>query len=89
MALKEGWRGRFWEDFEVGDVYEHPLGRTINAADNSYACTQQQDNDFVAVTGEFGQASALPPGFTIQLVSGGGLYHGLLWFVAEKGKRPA
>jgi len=24
-----------------------------------------------------------------QLVSGGGLYHGLLWFVAEKGKRPA
>ncbi len=26
---KEGWRGRFFEDFEVGDVYEHPLGRTV------------------------------------------------------------
>jgi acyl dehydratase len=36
MALREGWRGRFWEDFEVGDVYEHPLGRTIHAADNSW-----------------------------------------------------
>ena len=26
--------GRFFEDFEVGDVYEHPLGRTITSADN-------------------------------------------------------
>jgi hypothetical protein len=29
VAVKEGWRGRFFEDFEVGDVYEHPLGRTV------------------------------------------------------------
>jgi itaconyl-CoA hydratase len=34
MAIKEGWTGRVFEDFEVGDVYEHPLGRTITAADN-------------------------------------------------------
>src|SRR5262249_13704727 len=34
MAIKEGWTGRFYEDFEVGDVYPHPLGRTILAADN-------------------------------------------------------
>jgi itaconyl-CoA hydratase len=34
MAIKEGWKGRFYEDFEVGDVYQHPLGRTILAADN-------------------------------------------------------
>src|SRR5438128_9254252 len=26
--------GRFFEDFEVGDVYDHPLGRTIISADN-------------------------------------------------------
>ncbi len=25
---------RFYEDFQVGDVYEHPLGRTVLAADN-------------------------------------------------------
>jgi itaconyl-CoA hydratase len=36
MALREGWTGRFYEDFEVGDVYEHPLGRTILAADNTW-----------------------------------------------------
>ena len=34
MALKEGWRGRVFEDFEVGDVYVHPLGRTVTTTDN-------------------------------------------------------
>lgn len=33
---KAGWNGRFFEDFSVGDVYEHPLGRTILSADNSW-----------------------------------------------------
>jgi itaconyl-CoA hydratase len=36
MSIKPGWKGRIYEDFEVGDVYEHPLGRTILAADNSW-----------------------------------------------------
>lgn len=34
MAVKEGWQGRCYEDFEVGDVYRHPLGRTITSTDN-------------------------------------------------------
>ena len=34
MAEKEGWHGRFYEDFEVGDVYAHPLGRTVTSTDN-------------------------------------------------------
>jgi itaconyl-CoA hydratase len=36
MAIKKGWTGRLFEDFEVGDVYEHPLGRTVLAADNTW-----------------------------------------------------
>jgi len=36
MAIKQGWTGRVYEDFEVGDVYPHPLGRTILAADNAW-----------------------------------------------------
>ncbi len=32
--VKPGWRGRFYEDFEVGDVYRHPLGRTVTETDN-------------------------------------------------------
>ena len=34
MTIKPGWTGRFYEDFEVGDVYQHPLGRTITETDN-------------------------------------------------------
>ncbi|HEX4946252.1 MAG TPA: MaoC family dehydratase [Blastocatellia bacterium] len=34
MSIKPGWQGRVYEDFEVGDVYRHPLGRTITQADN-------------------------------------------------------
>ncbi len=34
MAIKQGWAGRCYEDFEVGDIYPHPLGRTITDADN-------------------------------------------------------
>lgn len=34
MAVKTGWEGRFFEDFEVGDIYPHPLGRTLTQNDN-------------------------------------------------------
>jgi itaconyl-CoA hydratase len=32
----EGWTGRCFEDFEVGDIYQHQLGRTITEVDNSW-----------------------------------------------------
>ena len=28
------WQGRFFEDFNVGEIYQHPLGRTILESDN-------------------------------------------------------
>jgi acyl dehydratase len=34
MALKPGWEGRFYEDFEVGDVYRSRAGRTVTETDN-------------------------------------------------------
>ncbi|MEA2640507.1 MAG: itaconyl-CoA hydratase [Chloroflexota bacterium] len=34
MTVKPGWGGRFYEDFEVGDVYRCRIGRTITQADN-------------------------------------------------------
>lgn len=38
MEMQEvaGWRGRFFEDFQVGDIYKHPLGRTITQTDNTW-----------------------------------------------------
>ena len=32
----DGWRGRYFDDFEIGDVYQHPLGRTISEADSTW-----------------------------------------------------
>jgi itaconyl-CoA hydratase len=34
--VKTGWEGRFFEDFSVGDIYRHPLGRTITSVDNMW-----------------------------------------------------
>ena len=34
MAVKPGWEGRYFEDFDVGDVYRCRLGRTVTEADN-------------------------------------------------------
>ena len=36
MPPRETWFGRYYEDFEVGDVYRSPLGRTISEADNTW-----------------------------------------------------
>lgn len=33
-AAPKDWRGRFFEDFEVGDTYRSRLGRTITETDN-------------------------------------------------------
>jgi itaconyl-CoA hydratase len=32
---KAGWLGRYYEDFEVGDVYRHRHGRTVTETDNT------------------------------------------------------
>jgi acyl dehydratase len=37
-ASGEGWRGRFFEDFEVGDVYKHWPAKTITEADDHLFC---------------------------------------------------
>ena len=45
MAIKPGWTGRVFEDFGVGDIYEHPLGRTVTQADNIwFTCVTMNTN---------------------------------------------
>jgi acyl dehydratase len=36
MTIKPGWPGRYYEDFEIGDIYPHPYGKTISEADNMW-----------------------------------------------------
>ena len=32
--IKPGWQGRYFEDFEIGDIYRSRFGRTVTEADN-------------------------------------------------------
>jgi acyl dehydratase len=75
MSYKEGWRGRFFEDFEIGDVYQHPLGRTVTTADNIWFTLLTQntaplhfDHHYAAQT-EFGKP-LVNSCFTLALVTG-------------------
>jgi acyl dehydratase len=36
MAIHKAELGRFFEEYTAGDIYQHPLGRTINEADNTW-----------------------------------------------------
>jgi itaconyl-CoA hydratase len=75
MAVKEGWRGRFFEDFVAGDVYRHPLGRTVTTTDNIWFTLLTQntapihfDHHYAAQT-EFGKP-LVDSTFTLALVTG-------------------
>ncbi len=75
MGMKPGWQGRVYEDFEVGDVYQHPLGRTILPADNSWFTLLTQntnpvhfDHAYAAQT-EF-KKPLVNSAFTLALVTG-------------------
>jgi itaconyl-CoA hydratase len=75
MTVREGWRGRFFEDFEVGDVYEHPLGRTVTTTDNAWFTLLTQNTAAIhfdrhyAEQTEFGQP-LVDSTFTLALVTG-------------------
>jgi len=69
--------GRFLDDFEVGDVYQHPFGRTISEADSTWftllTCNTNQ-NHFNAHLAESnpitGGRIIVNSGFTVALVLG-------------------
>jgi itaconyl-CoA hydratase len=75
MAIKEGWRGRFFEDFTIGDSYQHPLGRTVTTTDNMWFTLLTQntapihvDHHYAAQT-TFGKP-LVDSTFTLALVTG-------------------
>ena len=75
MAIKEGWTGRVFEDFKVGDVFRHALGRTVLATDNIWFTLLTMntnpihfDHAYAAKT-EFGRA-LVDSTFTLAVVTG-------------------
>ena len=75
MAKKEGWTGRVFEDFQVGDVYEHPLGRTILDADNVWFTCLTMNTNPIHFDGEYARQTEFKKRlvnscFTLSLVTG-------------------
>ena len=75
MTVREGWQGRFFEDFEIGDIYKHGLGRTIIQADNIWFTLLTQNtarlhfDAHYAEQTEFGKP-LVNSAFTLALVTG-------------------
>jgi acyl dehydratase len=75
MTVKQGWTGRVYEDFEVGDVYEHPLGRTILDADNIWFTCLTMNTNPIHFDGEYASQTEfgrrlVNSCFTLSLVTG-------------------
>lgn len=75
MNAVESWHGRFFEDFSVGDVYQHALGRTVTKTDNSWFTLLTQNtaplhvDDYYAAQTEYGRP-LVNSTFTLALVTG-------------------
>jgi acyl dehydratase len=69
------WRGRFFEDLEVGDVYQGRLGRTVTETDNQWFTlltlntNQMHFNDEYAKGTRFGKP-IVNSCFTLSLIAG-------------------
>jgi itaconyl-CoA hydratase len=75
MGIKQGWTGRVFEDFEKGDVYEHPLGRTVIAADNVWFTCLTMNTNPIHFDTEYARATEFKRPlvnscFTLALVTG-------------------
>ena len=75
FAAPKEWRGRFYEDLEIGDVYRSRLGRTISEADNVwFTCLTMNTNQIhfnvlYAERTQFGKP-LVNSAFTLALVLG-------------------
>ena len=74
-AAPKAWRGRFFEDFDAGDVFQSRLGRTVTQTDNIwFTCLTLNTNQvhFNAVQSErglYGQP-LVNSAFTLALITG-------------------
>ena len=55
MAVKTGWQGRFFEDFEVGDIYRCRLGRTVTEADNIWFTLLTNNTNQIHFNNDYGK----------------------------------
>lgn len=78
MAVKPGWQGRFFEDFEVGDVYRCRYGRTVTEADNIQFTLLTNNTNQIHFNREYGKRTEfgdclVNSALTLSIVAGMGV----------------
>src|SRR2546430_11386014 len=75
QAAPKAWRGRFFEDFEVGDVFQSRLGRTITETDNIWFTCLTLNTNQIHFNTPYGERTQfgkplVNSAFTLALVTG-------------------
>ena len=78
MPVKPGWEGRYFEDFEVGDVYQCRLGRTVTEADNIWFTLLTNNTNQIHFNNEYGKRTEfgrclINSALTLAIVAGMGV----------------
>ena len=73
--VKPRWQRRFYEDFEAGDVHQHPLGRTISETDGTWSALLTMNTAEPHFNIKAGKASAfgkilVPSTLTLAIAAG-------------------
>src|SRR6267142_83220 len=55
MSVKPGWEGRYFEDFEIGDIYRCRIGRTVTEADNIWFTLLTNNTNQIHFNNEYGK----------------------------------
>ena len=55
MPIIRGWEGRYFEDFNVGDIYRSRLGRTITEADNTWFTLLTNNTNQIHFNADYGK----------------------------------
>jgi itaconyl-CoA hydratase len=78
MAVIEGWEGRYFEDFVVGDIYRCRLGRSVTEVDNTWFSLLTNNTNQIHFNNEYGKRTEfgkclVNSVFTLAVVAGMGV----------------
>jgi acyl dehydratase len=76
--VNPGWEGRYFEDFEVGDVYRCRLGRTVTEADNIQFTLLTNNTNQIHFNRDYGEktefgSTLINSALTLAIVAGMGV----------------
>ena len=78
MAVVKGWEGRYFEDFNVGDVYRCRVGRTVTENDNIWFTLLTNNTNQIHFNNEYGKRTEfgkclINSALTLAIVAGMGV----------------